>query len=568
MASILATMGVVGAVSFGLTLGVSGLLQGLMFGLGGLAFPVIVSDLITGAVQGDDVLLKPRRINIISFVWCLACSLLLIISAMLAALTGNAVLLWRGTLLAVFSSAGLRLLIFPIFSTRGFARVALTVMIQPALLVVATGILVPTVWLVGAPTMTLILALMISGPILLLARLGRWRFGDNPARIIPLFRGFVYAWAEEHNGPLEEQLATVSEERGVETDNLTFESASGGCLGRIVAPYVHPGPFRRVGSSGLPQTIAESLGGCETLVVHGVSNHEWDLARSGDCAKIVDAIKGANASTPSYTCGPMVRAEVNGAKASCQLFGGIAFFTLTLSPKSHDDLPDAVKERVRAASERRGLSAVVVDAHNCLDDDDLLDDDDSENLVEAAEEALDGALDAGQMSFSAGFHRVRPSEWGLDDGMGPCGVAAAVVEAAGGRYAYVVFDSNNMIQGLRERLLDGVKSAGYTDAEMLTSDTHLVNAIGATERGYNPMGEAMDWGRVQAYVDETLREVKTSPSRVSFARARVEGVKVIGVRGIETLRGVVKTSFRLFARTAAVVLPITFAAAAVVALLA
>ena len=569
VASILAVTGVVGALSFGLAFGVAGLMQGLAFGVGGLAIPVIVSDFMTGAAHGGDVLLKPRRINIVSFVWCLAGGLMLVLSGVLTAFTGNPVFLFRGALLAVFASAGLRLLIFSIFSTRGFAGMAFAVMIQPALLVLATGLLLPDVWQVNTPMMLLILALVLSGPILLVARLSRWSFADNPTKIIPLFRAFVYAWAEEFNGPLEGQLAAVSESRSVEADSLQFEAASGGCLGRLVAPYVHPGPFRKVGSSGMSLSLTEGLTGCETLVAHGVSNHEWDLARSGDVNRILEALRGASASASSETCGPMVRAEVGGAKASCQLFGEIALFTLTLSPKSHDDIPDAVKDRVRAVCNKRGLVAVVVDAHNCLNNDDLLDDEDVKNLAVAAEEALDRAAKAKQAPFKVGFSRVKPSEWGLDDGMGPCGIGAAVVEAASGeRYAYVVFDSNNMIQGLRERLVGRLEAEGYAGAEMLTSDTHLVNAIGATERGYHPMGETMDEEKVLGYIHEALKGATTSPSRVSFTRIRVDNVQVIGLKGIETLRGVVKTSFRLFIRTAATALPLTFIAAIVVALLA
>ena len=568
VASILATMGVVGAISFGLAFGVSGILHGLVFGLGGLAIPVIASDIITESIQGDDVLLKPRRINIISFVWCLAGGLILILSGMLAALTANPVFLFRGALLTVFSSAGLRLLIFSIFSTRGFARMFFVVMVQPVLLIVATDFLSPAIWQISTLMILLILVLILSGPILLVARLSWWSFGDSTTKIIPLFRAFVYAWAEEFNRPLEEQLVAMSEPHSVEADSLQFSVASEACLGRMVAPYVHPGPFRNVGSSGLSLRLTEGLTGCEALIVHGVSNHEWDLARSGDVDRIVDALKEASYSTSSETCGPMVRTEVGGAKASCQIFGEIALFTLTLSPKSHDDIPDIVKNRIRSASKERGFIAMVIDAHNCLDEEDLLDDGDAENLATAAVEALDCATKLQQAPFKAGFFRVKPSEWSLDDGMGPCGVGAAVVEVfSGERYAYLIFDSNNMIQGLREKLIDKLKAEGYAGAEVLTSDTHLVNAIGASERGYHPMGEIMEEEMVLKYIDKTLNGVKTSPSLVSFTRIRVDNVQVLGVKGIETLRRIIKTSFRVFIRTAVTTLPLTFIAAAILTIL-
>jgi putative membrane protein len=330
---------------------------------------------------------------------------------------------------------------------------------------------------------------------------------------------------------------------------------------------VHPGPFRNVGSSGLSLAITEGLGDCDTVVAHGVSSHEVDMARSGDMAKIVVALKEDGVKT-SKVCTPMVRAEVSGAKASCQIFGEAALITLTLAPKSHDDIPTAVKRRIREAAAAHGLTAIVSDAHNCLDDEDFLHSKDADNLVAAAEEALKKAIGAPKKPFKAGVSRVRPSEWGLKEGMGPCGICALVVETPAGRNAYVVFDTNNMIQGFREELLTHVASLGYVEAEAMTSDTHLVNAIGATDRGYHPAGEAMDHATVFRRVDEALKAAEPRPAEASFKRVSVDGIPIIGEKGIELLRGVVKTSFRVFVRTAVTALPLSFIAAIAVALLA
>jgi hypothetical protein len=77
----------------------------------------------------------------------------------------------------------------------------------------------------------------------------------------------------------------------------------------------------------------------------------------------------------------------------------------------------------------------------------------------------------------------------------------------------------------------------------------------------------MDHSRVLFYIDELLK-VETEPAQAAFTRVVVDGVPIIGHRGIELLRGVVKTSFRVFIRTAAAALPLTFLAAIAVALLA
>jgi putative membrane protein len=281
--------------------------------------------------------------------------------------------------------------------------------------------------------------------------------------------------------------------------------------------------------------------------------------------KVVQSLKEAEAAKPYAVCSPVARAEVDGAKATCQIFGETALFTLTLAPKSHDDIPSAVMNRVREAAASRGLGAIVIDAHNCLDHEDLLNDNDVENLVDSSKEALNNAMRLPREVFKAGISRVRPKEWGLKDGMGPCGIAAIVVETTAGRNAYVVFDTNNMIQGFREVLLAHVHSLGYVEVEALTSDTHLVNAIGATDRGYYPAGEVMDHTKMLKYVEELLAAVKPRPAEASFSRVAVEDVPIIGAEGIEILRDVVKTSFRVFVKTAVIALPLTFLAAAAVA---
>jgi putative membrane protein len=301
--------------------------------------------------------------------------------------------------------------------------------------------------------------------------------------------------------------------------------------------------------------------------MHGISGHERDMARSEDMVRIVSALNTPSKLPESKTCTPMVRAEVSGAKASCQIFGSAALFTLTLSPKSHDDLPDKIKDLVSKAAAKHGLAAIVVDAHNCLNDEGFLTEDDEKNLIMAAEEAMIKAHKSQMGPFKMGLSRVKPPEWGPDEGMGPCGIGALVVETDVGKNAYLIFDSNNMIQGFREDILGIVSSLGFVEAEVTTSDTHIVNAIGATDRGYNLAGEVMAHGKVLQYVEEVLNEVKLKPSDVSFTRVAIDDVTIIGVKGIEMLRSVVKTSFRVFIMTAITVLPISFLAAALVALL-
>jgi predicted neutral ceramidase superfamily lipid hydrolase len=243
----------------------------------------------------------------------------------------------------------------------------------------------------------------------------------------------------------------------------------------------------------------------------------------------------------------MTRAEVEGAKASCQLFGSVALFTLTMAPKSHDDIPVSVLSHIRNDLSEEGVKAVVVDAHNSLLEEDLLTDADAENLHKASMEAFRKARREEQRSFSVAAATVVPEEWGLDEGVGPCGISALLVRLETGEiYAYVVFDSNNMTTGLREVLLDVIREEGCVDGEALTSDTHLVNGIGVTDRGYYSASS------------------KLAPAQASFSSVSVPNLPVIGENGLNTFRHILDSGFSLFKRASLIILPVTIALAAVV----
>ncbi len=83
----------------------------------------------------------------------------------------------------------------------------------------------------------------------------------------------------------------------------------------------------------------------------------------------------------------------------------------------------------------------------------------------------------------------------MKSGMGSGGITALIVEVQEKKTAYVVIDGNNMISGLREKLLAALGSAGFSESEIFTTDTHAVSAIVTSRQahhGYHPVGEAMD----------------------------------------------------------------------------
>jgi putative membrane protein len=94
-----------------------------------------------------------------------------------------------------------------------------------------------------------------------------------------------------------------------------------------------------------------------------------------------------------------------------------------------------------------------------------------------------------------------------------------------------------MISGLREKILSALGSLGVDEGEVFTTDTHSVSALVLTERGYHPVGEAIDHERLIEYVKEaTLSSLSNMESVKAGCRTMtIPDVKVIGEKRLETL---------------------------------
>lgn len=558
-------------LAFTLAWGPTFAIRGLLYGLLGLTAPLLASDAISGILFGEDAFLTPRRFTIISYASCIVYVAAVFLSSLVITLAGEADLLARGVFFAVAVNAFLRHLVIPVFSTRGLKRNLAATFMQPTFCFAAVIVLLPVYGLripvLGAAGAVIV----VIGAQLLLWVMGRWEDAHRGLRLRPLFRAFVLAWAEELNEPLEEQITRVGEVRDLSVDSLIYHDAAGGCRAALIVPYIHPGPFRTVGSSALPQLLAERLGeklGCEVVVSHGVSTHERDLTRSCEAERVAEAVaSGLRVGVAVDVISPVVWAARNGAQASCQMFDGVALVTLTLSPKSCDDLPEALGDRIMDAAAEIGVTAIVVDSHNSIRQGDELNDADVDDLFYAAVEAIRDAKGTSRYKFSVGISRIVPSEWDLDDGMGPCGVAALALRLENGRtHVYVVLDGNNMRSGLRERITSALRTRGVDSAEVLTSDTHLVNAIGATSRGYYPIGERTDEERLIGYVVEAVEAAvsRLGRCRCSHTRTVVRGLTVLGEAGLNLLGDVLESAFGLFKRTALLVVPVSLLLASAV----
>jgi putative membrane protein len=133
------------------------------------------------------------------------------------------------------------------------------------------------------------------------------------------------------------------------------------------------------------------------------------------------------------------------------------------------------------------------------------------------------------------------------------------VEADGQRVAYLLFDGNNMVAGLRDEILLAIRGI-VDDGEVLTTDNHSVNA---RMGGYNPIGLYIDRERVVAAAKDRVREAVADLRLVESlaASGTVHGLRVFGHENTVRLTTSINATISVLRPTAILTLGLALAVA-------
>lgn len=287
----------------------------------------------------------------------------------------------------------------------------------------------------------------------------------------------------------------------------------------------------------LKARLEEKLGAI-ACVPHGLFGHELDLASQAQTEKVIDkVVESASFGAACSDASPFVSVRNDSATACCQVFGDFAFLSVTLAPKTTEDLPEELGVFIRQKAERLGLTCcVVVNAHNSINDENATSEE-LNSLKRAAAASLEEAVSLVRQPIEVGACTVVPDEFGPKEGMGLGGITALVAKVGAQRTAYIVIDGNNMVSGLREKIMVALDSIGIDASEVFTTDTHSVTAVVLGKRGYNPVGEVIEHDKLIEYVKKaTLAAAsKLALVRSGCRHVSVYGIKVIGEDRLETL---------------------------------
>jgi putative membrane protein len=380
---------------------------------------------------------------------------------------------------------------------------------------------------------------------------GRSEIGSSPMQ---LFRSFLHHWLRKTPTALEERLLTLSTEGSIETKILSFSGEGSRPKASFVVSNFHPGPYRDMGSGGLPSELKQSLEESQHGVVqvpHGISNHKLNIVSHRDIDRLLSAAREKYPSDHLISkASSMIREKEGEAIVSGQAFGNIVLLTITLAPNEMEDLPTLVSTEVEREALRLGFDVLIVDAHNSIVGQTSITPVQAERIIASAVRVLGRLKTLSQGPFSVGSAYDALDTYTLREGIGPGGLSVLVVKTESDIVSYVTVDGNNMQQGLRDKILQSIREAGVSDAEVMTTDTHLVTGLVRSPLGYYPVGAALPTATFVTRITTTVQRAVTNleESSAGFSKFSLQ-LQVLGSETFQSITGFIGRIARQIGRS-------------------
>ncbi|MEM4638942.1 MAG: DUF2070 family protein [Thermofilum sp.] len=282
-----------------------------------------------------------------------------------------------------------------------------------------------------------------------------------------LLRGFLRYILSGEKRSLEEALAGLSSERVLNLHLFDFENSEGDLIGRIIVSEIHPGPFRDLGSSGLPREVIAAHGSLPVLYLKAPSSHAENLAFSDEVSRLVRELMQTGRAEAHYNYARIGVAARGRFRVVVLSFDHVSLaFIDPLVPM--EDLPHYLSRLLSLQG------VVAVDTHSMISKDYSVLEKPTTNLQEYYEvfSALAEALEKprGEGSLRAAFKRVDYSD-GIS--VAPGGVSCAVLSVGSLRVGIVSIDSNNVQADFKPVLLKSLER--HVSVPIVAStDTHLL----------------------------------------------------------------------------------------------
>ena len=329
---------------------------------------------------------------------------------------------------------------------------------------------------------SLILVVAIYSFVVIIESPMKRNLGVGGLELLSLFLDHVTEGSNSLEGLFEDMGEPIDTIIGV----MAFKGKNG-LKALFLSPSVHPGPIGNIGGGNMPTQLANNFEPF-TMVSHGPSTHDFNPVSTKEISKIEKVVRDTLESLEySNKAGKFSRVQSGNAKIGAQYFDNNLVLLATMAPEGFDDMDFGVGlALINLAKAKTGADNVIlVECHNAFKGEGgriLPGNKEVFELMDAVEKLQ---LPEKQENLKVGCAYDPMDDVSKDEGVGESGVKVMILEVDNQKTGYILLDSNNMIIGFRERILKNLKDIGLDEAEILTSDTHFVNALSG---GHNPVG--------------------------------------------------------------------------------
>ena len=450
---------------------------------------------------------------------------------------------------------GLNTLILWVVAKIGFYKSAIVATFQP-LLILAIYIIFSFLSNVTVFTNTdftaIALKLVVGSIILIIAIYSFVKVIESPMKrnlgigLLDLLSLFLAHMGEGSNS-LENIFEHMGESISTIVSFVSFKKKNSDELKSLfITPCVHPGPLGNIGGSNMPTILANEFENF-TMVANGPSTHDFNPVAVKEIDKIKLAVKnGLEKAEYADKASKFERYENDTAKVGIQFFNKGMVMLNTLAPNGSDDIDFGVGLTMMTQSlcKFHVDDSIIVDCHNSFTAESgevLPGNNEVFEIIELIND-IEAKKEFSEIKVGCSYNDM--GDLDKSNGVGQSGLKVMTIEVDNQKTSYILFDSNNMEIGFRQEIMDACKDLDIDNLEVMTTDTHYVNALA---RGYNPVG-INKREEIIEYVKETINNSLKDLEEVEVATGteKIENIKTFGPNNstelISTISSVVAVS--------------------------
>ncbi len=283
----------------------------------------------------------------------------------------------------------------------------------------------------------------------------------------------------------------------------------------IIYPDIHFGPFRNTGSSMFPSMIREvfSQRNIHPIVLHGMGSHERNVVTSVEAMQYAKYIyeKVTKSEGIEIFVGMPFRIKYHDWEALVIPFSKAILAFISRPRKGIDDLPYGIQEyALNKSSEHNLPPLILIDSHNWEAEDKI----DQRSLMGLVDKIIDELMNRQENYFepNIGLAIHAPNGFlGIIDYM-----VFLAINVGGRKIGILYIPGNNMVPGLRDKIINVILNEGYDLAEVLTNDEHRETGL-FSDYVYTPVQYSQKLlDIVKKMANEALRTISKSNLRYIF----------------------------------------------------